>query len=55
MSSTEIAKLEHAGRVAMAWSPEGYDQEIRFAPLLVAFVPAVSLVVVALTFLISFI
>ncbi len=55
MSSTEIATLEHASRVAMAWSPEGDDGKSQYAPVHLAFLPAVGLVLVALTFLISFI
>lgn len=53
MSSIEIAKLEHAGRVAMAWSPEGYDGKSHYTPVLLAFLPAVSILLVAVTFLIS--
>jgi hypothetical protein len=53
MNSSEIANLEHASRVAMAWSPEGYDGKTHYGPVLMAFVPAICVVLVAMTFLVS--
>lgn len=53
MSAIEIANLENAGRVAMGWSPEGYDQKSRVGGVLVALLPAASILLVAVTLLIS--
>ena len=58
MSSIEIANLEHAnlehaGRVAMGWSPESYDGKSRYRTVLMAFLPAVSILFVAVIFLVS--
>jgi hypothetical protein len=40
MTQIEIANLEHAGRSAMAWVPEGYDGKTHYGALLGATVPA---------------
>ncbi len=40
MSSIEIANLEHAGRVAMAWSPEAYDGKSSYTAVLLALILA---------------
>jgi hypothetical protein len=47
----EISALEHAGRAAMAWSPEGYDGRIHFGALLGAMVPAIGFLAAAAAFL----
>lgn len=51
MTQIEIANLEHAGRSAFAWSPEGYDGRTHFAAFLAALVPAVGILAVAGTLL----
>ena len=47
MTHMEINALEHAGRSAMAWSPEGFDGRIHFAALLGAIIPAIGILAVA--------
>jgi hypothetical protein len=47
----EINALEHAGRAAMAWSPEGYDGRIHFGAVLGAMVPAIGILAAAVTVL----
>jgi hypothetical protein len=47
MTQVEIANLEHAGRSAMAWVPEGYDGKTRYGALLGAVVPALSILAAA--------
>ena len=51
MTQMEINALEHAGRSAMAWSPEGYDGVIHFGAVLGAMLPAIGILVAAATFL----
>jgi hypothetical protein len=51
MTQMEINVLEHAGRIAMAWSPEGYDGRVHLAALLRAIVPAIGILAVAAAFL----
>ncbi len=51
MTHMEITALEHAGRSAMAWSPEGYDGRVHFGALLTAIVPALGILAVAAAFL----
>ena len=51
MTQTEINVLEHAGRAAMAWSPEGYDGRIHLGAVLGALVPAIGILAVAAAFL----
>ena len=51
MTQMEITALEHAGRSAMAWSPEGYDGRVHFGALLGAIVPAIGILSVAAVFL----
>jgi len=53
MTQIEIAKLEHAGRSAMAWVPEGYDGRTHYDALLGAAVPALAILAVAATLLFS--
>lgn len=47
MTQIEIANLEHAGRSAMAWSPEGYDGKTHFDALLGAAIPAFAILAAA--------
>lgn len=47
MTQIEIANLEHAGRSAMAWVPEGYDGKTHYDALLGAMVPAVAILAAA--------
>ena len=47
MTQIEIANLEHAGRAAMAWVPEGYDGKTHYNALLGAAVPALTILAVA--------
>ena len=51
MTQMEINALEHAGRAAMAWSPEGYDGRIHFGAVLGALLPALGILAVAAAFL----
>jgi hypothetical protein len=51
MTKLEINALEHAGRAAMAWSPEGYDGRIHFGALLGAMLPAIGILAAAAAFL----
>ena len=51
MTHVEITALEHAGRSAMAWSPEGYDGRIHFGAVLGAILPAIGILAAAATFL----
>lgn len=51
MTQMEINSLEHAGRAAMAWSPEGYDGKIHFGAVLGAVVPAIGILAAAAAFL----
>ena len=43
----EIANLEHAGRSAMAWVPEGYDGKTHYGLLAAATIPALAILAVA--------
>ena len=51
MTHMEITALEHAGRSAMAWSPEGYDGKVHFGAVLGAMVPAIGILAAAITVL----
>ncbi len=53
MTHMEIANLEHAGRSAFAWSPEGYDGKTHVSELLAALVPALGILAVAGTLLLA--
>ncbi len=53
MTRMDIDTLEHAGRIAMAWSPEGYDGRIHFGAVLGAILPAIGILAVAATFLLA--
>ena len=53
MTQIEIANLEHAGRSAFAWSPEGYDGRTHLGELLADLVPAVGILAVAGTLLLA--
>jgi hypothetical protein len=47
MTQIEIANLEHAGRSAFAWTPEGYDGRTHFTELFAAVFPALGILAVA--------
>lgn len=47
MTHIEIANLEHAGRAAMGWVPEGYDGRTHYQALLGAAVPAITILAAA--------
>jgi hypothetical protein len=53
MTQLETNVLEHAGRIAMAWSPEGYDGRIHLRAVLGAMAAAVGILAVAATFLLA--
>jgi len=53
MNRTEIAALEHAGRAAFAFVPEGYDGRTHYGAVLAALVPAIGILAVATTLLLS--
>ncbi|MDC9825426.1 hypothetical protein PRN20_16975 [Devosia sp. ZB163] len=53
MNTYEIAKLEHASRAAFAWVPEGYDGRTHYGAVLTAVVPAIGILAVAATLLLS--
>ena len=43
MTQAEINTLEHAGRTAMAWFPEGYDGTTHYSYVLKAMTPAIGI------------
>jgi hypothetical protein len=47
MTMMEINALEHAGRAAMAWSPEGYDGRVHLGAVMAAMVPAIGILAAA--------
>ena len=51
MTQMEIDSVEHAGRAAMVWSPEGYDGRIHLGAVLGALVPASGILAAAAAFL----
>lgn len=51
MTQMEINTLEHAGRSAMAWSPEGYDGAVHYGAVLGAILPALGILAAAAVFL----
>jgi hypothetical protein len=51
MTQVEINALKHAGRSAMAWSPEGYDGRVHLGAVLGALVPAIGILAAAAAFL----
>ncbi|MGV3490312.1 MAG: hypothetical protein ACO1OG_03235 [Devosia sp.] len=53
MTNHEIATLEHAGRSALAWTPESYDGRTHYGSVLAAIIPAVGILVVAASLLFS--
>ena len=55
MSTIELANLEHASRTAIAWRSEGYDGKTHYAAVIAAVVPAVGILAVAATLLLSII
>lgn len=53
MTRQEIANLQHAAHPAVAWFPEGYDGRTHYGAVLAAIVPAVGILAVAATLLLS--
>lgn len=53
MNQTEIASLEHASRAAFAFIPQGYDGRTHFGVVLAALVPALGILAVATTLLLT--
>ena len=53
MTRLELANLEHAAHSATAWMPEGYDGRVHYSAVLAAIVPAVGILAVAATLLLS--
>jgi hypothetical protein len=53
MTKMDMDIIEHAGRVAMAWSPEGSDGRIHLGAVLGAVVPAIGILAVAVTILLA--
>jgi hypothetical protein len=51
MTQMEINALEHAGRAAMAWSPEGYDGRVHLSAVLGAMLPAIGILAAAVAVL----
>jgi len=47
MTMMEINALEHAGRSALAWSPEGYDGRVHLGAVIAAMLPAVGILAAA--------
>lgn len=53
MNRAEIANLEHASRAAMAWIPEGADDNSHSRSLIAAVVPAIGILAVAAMLLLA--
>lgn len=53
MTQIEIANLEHASRASFGWVPEGYDGRTHYGALLTAIVPALGILAVAATLLLT--
>lgn len=53
MTQIEISNLEHAGRAAMAWVPEGYDGKTHYDALLGAALPALAILAAAAALLLA--
>ena len=53
MTRLEIANLNHAPRSAVMWSPEGFDGRTHYGAVLAAIIPAVGILAVAATLLLS--
>ena len=51
MTQIEIANLEHASRTSFGWSPVGYDGRTHYGAVLAAALPAVGILVVAVSLL----
>ncbi len=51
MTQSEISNLEHASRMALAWSPEGYDGRTHYAALFGALIPAIGILAFTATLL----
>lgn len=53
MTKSEIARLEDAGRWAMAWVPEGYDGKRHIDTVIAAMVPGLALLAIAAALLVA--
>ena len=53
MTPLDSRVLEHASRIAMAWSPEGYDGRIHLGAVLGAMIPAIGILAVAASLLLA--
>ena len=51
MTHVDFGRIEHAGRAAMAWSPEGYDGRVHLGAVLGAALPAFGILAAAAAFL----
>jgi flagellar motor component MotA len=51
MSMIDVAKLEDAGRSAMAWTPEDRDARTNLRNVLGAMIPAMGIIATAAVFL----
>ena len=53
MTRQEIANLEHASRAAIAWIPEDYAGHTHYGAVLAALIPALGILAVATTLLVT--
>ena len=53
MTQLDSRVLEQAGRIAMAWSPEGYDGRVHLGAVLGAMLPAIGILAVAASLLLA--
>lgn len=53
MTRLEIAHLEHASRSSFGWAPEASDGRTHYGAVLAAIIPAVGILAVAATLLLS--
>lgn len=54
MTRSEISTIENAGRAAMGWVPDRYDEQSRPSLLMTALVPAAAILVAAASLLLVF-
>jgi hypothetical protein len=54
MTRSEISTIENAGRAAMGWVPDRYDEPSRPSLLMTAIVPAAAILVAAASLLLVF-
>lgn len=53
MTEAKIASLQHSSRLAFSWDPQGYDGRAHYGAVLTAVVPAIGILAVAATLLLS--